>query len=130
MLEEALAAHRGELEQALEDAEEELSALNVRQRELEDLIDQARATLGLPESPVVKRPTLHEAIERVLQENRNQWMETKDIAHHINRQSLYRRGDGAPIDTDQIQARTNHYQHLFEKQGSRIRMRVDEEGDT
>jgi hypothetical protein len=128
-LEEALAAHRREVEDALETAEEELSALNVRRRELEDLIDQARATLGLPESPVAKRPTLHEAIEHVLQENRNQWMEAKDIAHHVNRQSLYRRGDGAPVDTSQIQTRTNNYQHLFEKQGSRIRLRVDEEGD-
>jgi chromosome segregation ATPase len=128
-LEEALAAHRHEVEQALEEAEEELSALNVRRRELEDLIDQARATLGLPESPVAKRPTLHEAIERVLEEIRNQWMEAKDIAHHVNRQSLYRRGDGAPIDTSQIHARTNHYQHLFEKQGSRIRMRVVEEAE-
>src|SRR4051794_1433986 len=128
-LEEALVAHRQEVEQALEGAEEELSALNVRRRELEELIDQARATLGLPESPVAKRLTLHEAIERVLEENRNQWLEAKDIAHHINRQSLYRRADGAAIDSSQIQARTNHYQHLFEKQGSRIRMRLDEEAD-
>jgi len=126
-LEEALAAHRNEVEQALEDAEEELSALNARRRELEDLIDQARATLGLPESPVAKRPTLHEAIERVLEENRNQWMEAKDIAHHINRRSLYRRGDGASVDSGQIQARTNHYPQLFEKQGARIRLRADDE---
>src|SRR5690242_2619800 len=93
-LEEALTAHREEVEQALVEAEEELSRLSARQRELEVLIDQARATLGLPESPVAKTPSLHEAIEQVLRDNGNQWMEAKDIAHHVNRQSNYRRNDG------------------------------------
>jgi hypothetical protein len=124
-LEEALAAHRGEIEAALSGAEEELAALDVRRRELEEAIDRARAALGLPESPLVKRPTLHEAIERVILEQRNQWMEMKEIAHHINRQALYRRGDGNAVDVSQIQARINNYPHLFERQKSRVRVRVE-----
>jgi len=126
-LEEALQAHRSEVEQALAAAEEELSTLNVRRRELEELIERARATLGLPELPSAKALTLHEAIERVLLENHNQWMDTKDIAHHVNRQGLYRRGDGAPVDTNQIAARINNYPHMFERQGSSIRVLLDEE---
>jgi len=125
-LEQALEAHRSEVEQALLVAEEELSTLNVRRRELEELIERARATLGLPESSFAKALTLHEAIERVLLENHNQWMDTKDIAHHINREGLYRRGDGAPVDKNQIGARINNYPHMFERQGSRIRVLAEE----
>jgi multidrug resistance efflux pump len=126
-LEAALIAHRNEVEQALEAAEGELAALNLRKQELEELIEHARATLGLPESSIDDRLRLHEAIAHVLRENRNDWMEAKDIAHHVNRQRLYERQDGGPVESNQIQARVNRYPRLFEKNGSRIRMRVNDD---
>lgn len=38
---------------------------------------------------------------------------------------LYRKRDGSPVEVNEIHARTNNYQDLFEKDGSLIRMRTE-----
>src|SRR5262245_32382049 len=67
--------------------------------------------------------TLHEAIAQVLREHGNEWMTAKDIAAEINQRRLYWKRDGSPVGLNQIHARTNNYQALFERHASRIRLR-------
>ncbi len=58
--------------------------------------------------------TLHEAIKLVLNEYQRP-MTTRELADEINKRNLYQRGDGGPVPTSQIGARVNNYQSLFRK---------------
>ncbi len=40
-------------------------------------------------------------------------MTTAEIAHSINSQNLYTRGDKAPLEASQVNARIKQYSHLF-----------------
>mgnify|MGYP000097145425 CR=1 FL=1 len=73
----------------------------------------------------MKKMTLHAAIIRILEENGNRWMDISEIADKVNRQNLYRRKDDEPLPSYQVHLRTMtaQYQHLFEKDGSLVRMK-------
>lgn len=127
-LSQALEDTRPILENALTEAENELAQLRQREAELEALIARARAALGIEPAPSTvaqhqERLTLHAAIERVLQENNNRWMHVRELADAINEEQLYEKRDKSPVEPNQIHARTRNYEHLFDKDGPRIRLR-------
>lgn len=124
-LKEALAMSQAAIEEGLEDARAELEALHVRADELKVLIARGEAALGTStvEGDGEGRLTLHEALEQVLRENANRWMTVQELAGEVNRRSLYRKKDGSPVEPNQVHARTKNYNKLFEKEGSRVRLR-------
>src|SRR5712691_6710618 len=72
-------------------------------RELELQIAQAQEILDLipirpwPPLPApVRPPTLHQAIQSVLETKGNEWMRARDVAGEVARRRLYRRRDGLP----------------------------------
>ncbi len=56
--------------------------------------------------------TLHEAIILVLK-SAESGFNAREIAKRVNRQRLYKRGDGRPVPPAQISARINRYRGLF-----------------
>ena len=99
-------------------------------RELETEITQAQAIInemGLPSWPPLRKPvrppTLHEAMQSVLEAKGNRWMRTGQIALEVARRCLYRRRDGLPASTKDVSARASRYWKLFERQGVMIRLR-------
>lgn len=69
----------------------------------------------------VDRPSLHDEIERILQENQAP-MTSSEIADAVNAAGRYRRGDGDRVPASQISARTNKHPELFQREGSAIRL--------
>lgn len=134
-LRNALAPDPEAVVSALAAAERELNDLRERQAELEQLIGQARAVLGLKvgdrgSAGEVVAPvgeiTLHEAMGHLLRVHGP--MSSRDLADEINRQGLYRQKQGGPVPPGQISARMNRYRHLFEKdEAGRIRLLDEEE---
>lgn len=129
-LERALEASREEIEEGLAEAEAELEGCLGRCRELGLLIQRANAALGRQDLPMAGRPdrtmTLHQAIESVLRANGNQWMTVHELVSEVNRRGLYRKRDGTEVGANQIHARTNNYDSMFEKDGPRVRLRVED----
>jgi hypothetical protein len=123
-LTEALERNRDEVRTALEEAQAELEQLEQRRAELDRLIARARAALG-EETRVEERGDLklHEALELVLSKSKTDGMGVGDLALEINRRNLYRMKDGRPVEASQIHARVSNYKHLFEKNGSIVRLR-------
>jgi hypothetical protein len=123
---------RPAIERALAEAERELAELNDRRAELEGLIGRARSVLADDQPPAAQTPrqrlTLHEAMERVLDEQRNRWMTVHEIADAINEQKLYEKRDRSPVEPSQIHARANKYPSHFEKDGTRVRRIVAQTG--
>lgn len=128
-LRRALEGARAELEVGLQEAEKELAQLDARRAELVDLIERARAALGVPISAAVENAaggrTLHAALAQILRENQNRWMTAGELRDEVNRRSLYRKRDGSAVEVNQVSARTKNYDDLFEKSGGRIRLRQD-----
>lgn len=124
-LREVLDSKRAEIRAGLEQAELELRRLEERRAELIQLMARGRAALGnsvsLPEQG--GEMTLHEALDIVLSDNGNTWMTAADLAAEVNRRNLYRMRDGRPVEGSQIHARVRNYSHLFERNGSNIRLR-------
>lgn len=127
-LKKALEASREEVEEGLGEAEAQLDECLARCRELELLIQRANAALGRQAPAMAGRPdptmTLHKAIEFVLRENDNRWMTVNELVTEVNRQGLYRKRDGTEVGANQIHARTNNYDSLFEKDGPRVRLKA------
>jgi len=71
-----------------------------------------------------RRMTLHGAIELILAENGNHWMTTKELAEEVNLRSLYIKRDSSPVTPFQIHGRTRKYPQLFEREGSRVRLKL------
>jgi len=128
-LSSTLASVRGELESGLAEAEAELAQLDERRAELTALITQARAALGIdaaipvPSPDPAQRLTLHEALASVLREHGNASMRARELADEVNSRGLYRKRDGSPVEVNQVHARVKNYAQVFEKDGSRIRLR-------
>ena len=59
-----------------------------------------------------------------VKEGGNRWMAIKDLAPAVNERRLYRKRDGSAVDVNQVHARINNYEYLFEKNGSRVRLRA------
>jgi hypothetical protein len=134
-IQQAITGVRAELEAGIAEAEAELEQLDARRHELIGLIAQATAALALETGQGVaggvgaehaRRLTLHEAFALVLRENGNEWMTAGELADAINARHLYTKRDGRPVEINQVHARANKYQHLFEKQGSQIRLQTAE----
>ena len=68
-------------------------------------------------------PTLHEEIARLLREDGNRWMTTYELASEINAAGRYRKRDGSAVTPFQVHGRTRNYENLFERDGSRVRLR-------
>ncbi len=47
-------------------------------------------------------------------------MTARSLADAVNDRGLYRTRDGSPVEVNQIHARTNNYQDMFEKDGTLI----------
>ena len=128
-LRDAFEHARPQFEEALAEAEAELERLDARRAELVELIARARAALGLSgtslgvDTPGARPLTLHEALAQVLRERGNAWMTARELADEVNSRALYRKRDGAPVEANQVHARTKNYTDLFEKDGSQIRLR-------
>jgi hypothetical protein len=125
-LAEALEQGREIIKAALAGARAELAALDARRAELETLIADGEAALGRPRSPAATAAmTLHDALALVLRENDHAPMTARELAGAVNERGLYRRRDGSPVEVNQVQARVNNYDALFEKDGALIRLREE-----
>lgn len=69
--------------------------------------------------------TLHEEIADILRGNDNEWMTTREIARSVNHRCKYQKRDGSEITAFQIHGRTRNYGHLFERDGSNVRLIED-----
>jgi HB1/ASXL restriction endonuclease-like protein with HTH domain len=120
-LADALDRSREMIRAALANARAEIAALDARRSELQELISQGEAALGEVRAPVgASTMTLHEALAQILRENGNQPMTARALADAVNERGLYRKKDGSPVEVNQVHARSNNYQDLFEKDGSLI----------
>ena len=129
-LENALERSREMIEEALTEARAELAELDSRRSQLLEQIGEGEAILrgGLSADPrevAAATPglTLHEALVRVLEDVGNESMTARELTDQVNRRALYRKRDGSPVEVNQVQARTSNYSDLFEKDGSRIRLK-------
>lgn len=93
--------------------------------ELRNLVEHA----GIipPSSSSADRLKLHEAMAVALRQRGNAWTKISDLTEMINAQGLYTKGDGSPVEPNQLHARANRptYQPMFEKDGPKIRIRLD-----
>lgn len=72
--------------------------------------------------------TLHEEIAAILAESDEEWMTTSSIASRVNARGRYEKGDGSAVTPYQIHGRTKNYPKLFERDGSRVRLRGNSPG--
>lgn len=116
------------IETGLAEARAELEELRARQLRVEALISRGEAALGLGDREerreAVGRMTLHSALELVLRENANRWMTVRELSDEVNRRGLYTKRDGSPVEPNQVHARTKNYGAVFDKDGSRVRLRA------
>jgi hypothetical protein len=132
-LDDALERSREMIEEALLEARRELETVEGRRRELQEQIAQAEMILGggATAPPIGAPPaaaeggqlTLHEALARVLEDGGNEAMTARELADAVNRRGLYRKRDSSPVEVNQVHARINNYGDLFEKDGSKIRLK-------
>lgn len=71
---------------------------------------------------MVKRVTLHEEIRDILEREGNRWMTTSELADRVSYRGRYRKRDGSSVSRFQIHGRTRNYSHLFERNGSLVRV--------
>lgn len=68
--------------------------------------------------------TLHQELVDILSEHGGGWMSTTDLAHEVNRRGRYAKADGSEVTAFQVHGRTKNYPDLFERDGSRVRLRI------
>lgn len=68
------------------------------------------------------RVTLHEELEAILGEQAG-WMTTQQLADAVNERGRYSKQDGSEMTAFQVHGRTRNYDRLFERDGSRVRLR-------
>lgn len=73
------------------------------------------------DNPAVANPTLHAEIAAILADGG--WATTSEIADEVNRRGNYRKRAGTAVDSFQIHGRTKNYPQVFERDGSRVRLR-------
>ena len=73
-------------------------------------------------TPGKAKVTLHEEIAAILRQ-RGGWMTTQEIADTVNERGNYVKKDGSAVTDFQIHGRTRNYPQLFERDGSRVRLR-------
>lgn len=67
--------------------------------------------------------TLHEEIADILRDGPSGWMSTQKIADLVNARGRYRKKDGSTVTDFQIHGRTRNYSDLFDRDGSRVRLK-------
>lgn len=83
-------------------------------------------TIARPTPPVARpatRVTLHEEIADILREGSGGWTSTQELADAVNRRDRYSKGDGSAVTAFQIHGRTRKYANLFERDGTKVRLR-------
>ena len=68
--------------------------------------------------------TLHEELAESLSGRSNRWMTCNEPAALVNERGRYRKRDGTPVTGFQVHGRTRNYPHVFERDGSRVRLRA------
>jgi hypothetical protein len=68
--------------------------------------------------------TLHEEIAAILAASDREWMTTAEIADEVNHRGRYQKRDGSLVSPFQIHGRTRNYSHLFDREGSHVRLRA------
>ena len=101
----------------------ELRELEIRVAEADELLAMTGRHLWPPLPEPVRPPTLHAAIQIVLEARHNQWTNTRVIAGEITRRRLYRRRDGLAPSVNDVSARISAYPDLFQRLGWVVRMR-------
>lgn len=69
------------------------------------------------------RVYLHKEIEAILRERGNQWMATRELAEIVCRRGRYQRLKPGEVTAYQVHGRTRQYSRIFEREGSRVRLR-------
>ncbi|MBI5088842.1 MAG: hypothetical protein HZB15_08300 [Actinobacteria bacterium] len=120
------------LEHAARLVADTLSAARLELVELEERKVQLLALIARTEAmhaalqtdrPAMRHMTLHEAIAFLIREHGNRWMTVKDLTAAINARQLYHKRDGSPVELNEVHARINNYEYLFDKNGSKVRLR-------
>ena len=101
---------------------QELERQTARAWELHSLSGVGRIPWPPLHGPV-RPPTLHRAMQIVLDDNDNFPMASRTIATEIARRGLYRRRDGLPATASDIAARVSAYPQLFVRDTSTVRLR-------
>ena len=70
-----------------------------------------------------KRVTLHEEMADILRPLEIGWMSTPQLADEVNRRGRYRKKDGSSVTALQIIGRAHKYPDVFERSGTRVRVR-------
>jgi len=71
-----------------------------------------------------ERVYLHDEIAAVLRARGNRWMTTTELAQAVNGRGLYRKRDGTEVAAFQVHGRTKNYTRIFERDKSRVRLRM------
>jgi len=67
---------------------------------------------------------LHEELVAILTEAGNRWMTTDELAREVQRRGRHRKQDGTSAVSDyQVHGRTKNYETVFERDGTRVRLR-------
>ena len=69
--------------------------------------------------------TLHNAVQRILMDNENSWMTTREIADRVNNEGLYKKKYGAAVSARKIHGWTRNYPHLFERDRRNVRCKEE-----
>jgi hypothetical protein len=70
--------------------------------------------------------TLHDELVAILRSEGNRWMTVQELATAVNARGRYAKRDGSAMGAGQINLRTRaggSYEHLFERDGQRVRLR-------
>lgn len=70
-----------------------------------------------------ERMKLHDAMVEVLKSDPTGMSRAVHIAAAINERGLYRMQDGRPVEGQQVTARVGRYPHLFEREGTFIKLK-------
>lgn len=73
---------------------------------------------------MTQRVLLHDEIAAILRLGGNAWMTTAELARAVNGRGFYRKRDGSTVTAFQIHGRTKNYSRMFERDGSRVRLRI------
>lgn len=90
----------------------------VRERSL-----PALGTEKFKKMPTRSMITLHKEIEDILKQQGKTWLTTAELAKLVNKRGRYRKKDGSKVTAFQIHGRTRNYPDLFDRDGSRVRLK-------
>lgn len=73
--------------------------------------------------------TLHEELAAIFAEHGNARMTTAELAKFVNERGNYSKRDGSAVTEFQVHGRTRNYDQLFDRDGSRVRLRRLDEAE-